>query len=618
MRRIGARVALVAVLMGWTTPASGASDMTARVTAVRIVPATDRADVLIAVDGEVQVTDFSLETPHRIVLDLRGATVQFRTPIYDRQSRAGITNLRVMQHQPDVVRVVLDLDAAREYGVIRRPGELQISVTGPGDFSPWSSGTLALEASRVDAAPTSSPPTGTSVPVGAAQPPRSRISVSFAATPINEVIAVFAEHSGRTFVFGPQVAGDITAEIANQPWDIALGKILQANGFSAVEDSTGIITIDSYKNIADRTSVEPLVSQIIPVNYAKVAELAETIKQLIAACASAPTGGAGVSGAPPAPMPTGLSTTSCGRGTVATDVKTNTIIITETASRLSDIVRYVKDLDRRTPQVAIRAKIISVDRTATQELGVSYDVGTPNTFIQSLTTRLQPGGQTPVQGNFRINLAGDAFAGVANANRLFRTSSALSLIFNTVVRGYNLTSFLDALSAEQLSDVQAEPSTTTIDNRKATLFAGSEIAFLLTPPVVPGQIQAVAPQIFRQKVGITLDVTPHVTANRQVSLEIAAGQQALLGTTEAGPSISERTANNEVLVADGETVVIAGLTQTQVSTITSGIPILMNIPWIGRIFRQERIEERKQDLLILVTPHIVDEGEVVRGMPAVP
>jgi len=181
-------------------------------------------------------------------------------------------------------------------------------------------------------------------------------------------------------------------------------------------------------------------------------------------------------------------------------VKTNTIIITETASRLSDIVRYVRDLDRRTPQVAIRAKIISVDRTATQELGVSYDVGTPATFQQGLVPRLLPGGQTPVQGSFRINLAGDAFSGVANANRLFQQSSALSLIFNTVLRGYNLTSFLDALSSEQLSDVQAEPSTTTIDNRTATLFAGSEIAFLLTPPIVPGQLQAVAPQIFRQRV----------------------------------------------------------------------------------------------------------------------
>ena len=453
------------------------------------------------------------------------------------------------------------------------------------------------------------------------QPPRSRISVSFVATPIHEVIATFAEHSGRTFIFGPQVTGAVTAEITNQPWDVALGKILQANGFTVSEDATGIITIDSYANIASRSSVEPLASQVIPVNYAKVTELAETIRQLIAACAGAAVGGASspapAVAASPAPAPIGATTasTNCGRGTVATDAKTNTIIITETTSRLADIVRYVKELDRRTPQVAIRAKIISVDRTATQELGLSYDVGSPTTFIQGLVPRYQPGTDVPIQGNFRVNFTGDAFAGVANANRLFRTSSALSLIFNTVVRGYNLTSFLDALSSEQLSDIQAEPSTTTLDNRKATLFAGSEIAFLLTPPVVPGQIQAVAPQIFRQKVGITLEVTPHVTANRQVSLEIAAGQQSLLGTTEAGPNISERTASNEVLVADGETVVIAGLTQTQVTTITSGIPILMKLPWIGRLFRQERLEERKQDLMILVTPHIVDDGETVRRAP---
>jgi type IV pilus assembly protein PilQ len=455
------------------------------------------------------------------------------------------------------------------------------------------------------------------------QPPRSRISVSFVATPIHEVIATFAEHAGRTFIFGPQVTGTVTAEIANQPWDVALGKILQANGFTATEDSTGIITIDSYANIASRTSVEPLASQVIPVNYAKATELAETIRQLIAACAS--TSGSGgttpaPTAAPPAPVvgQSASASSPCGRGTVATDAKTNTLIITEAVSRLPDIVRFVKELDRRTPQVAIRAKIISVDRTATQELGVSYDVGSPTTYIQTLAPRPAAVGEAPVQGSFRVNFTGDAFAGVANANRLFRASSALSLIFNTVVRGYNLTSFLDALSSEQLSDVQAEPSTTTIDNRKATLFAGSEIAFLLTPPVVPGQIQAVAPQIFRQKVGITLEVTPHVTANRQVSLEISAGQQSLLGTTEAGPSISERTATNEVLVADGETVVIAGLTQTQVSNVTSGIPLLMHLPWVGRLFRQERLEERKQDLMILVTPHIVDDVEGERRPPADP
>jgi type IV pilus assembly protein PilQ len=315
-------------------------------------------------------------------------------------------------------------------------------------------------------------------------------------------------------------------------------------------------------------------------------------------------------GAPPADgaAPGTPATPTCGRGTVAVEAKTNTIIVTETVSRLPEIVQYVRDLDRRTPQVAIRAKIISVDRTATQELGLSYDIGSATSYSNRLIPRGTP-------GQFTVDLGGSAFVGVANADRIFGSTSALGLIFNTAVRGYNFTAFVDALSSEQLSDVQAEPSTTTIDNRTATLFAGTEIAFLLTPPTVPGQIQAVAPQIFRQRVGISLEVTPHVTANRQVSMLIAATQQSLIGTTLAGPSINERTANNEVLVGDGETAVIAGLTQTQVTTVRSGIPYLMNLPWVGRLFSQERVEERKQDLLILVTPHIVDEGEVIRSTP---
>ena len=130
----------------------------------------------------------------------------------------------------------------------------------------------------------------------------------------------------------------------------------------------------------------------------------------------------------------------------------------------------------------------------------------------------------------------------------------------------------------------------------------------------PVMIQAVAPVIQRQKIGITLEVTPHVTANRQVSMNIVARQQSQLGVTVAGPEISERNATNEVLVGDGETAVIAGLTQTQVTRSRSGIPYLMDIPFIGRLFAQTRVAERKQDLLILVTPHIVDEGEVVRSV----
>jgi len=243
---------------------------------------------------------------------------------------------------------------------------------------------------------------------------------------------------------------------------------------------------------------------------------------------------------------------------------------------------------------------------------LSYDLGSANTFENSLVTRFSDAaGTVPVTGTYRVNLSGDGIAGVANATRQYQSTSALSLIYNMTLGGFNLTSFLDAMSSQQLTDVQAEPSVTTVDNKEATLFAGLNLKFLLTPPVVPGQIQAVAPQIQQQDVGITLRVTPHVTANRQVLMDVFAEQEVLQTVTVAGPSVAKRNSTNQVLVGDGETAVISGLTQTQIVKNRTGIPFLMNLPGIGKFFSQSDSQETKQDLLILITPHIVDEGEVV-------
>lgn len=639
MRRVRmlAPIAACALLLGASVAGAAPvarSAATATVTAVTIVPGAGRADVVLSFDGTVTVSDFVLESPHRIVVDLKGATMQLRAPSYDRVNRGGIRNVRLSQFESEVVRLVLDVDAPRDYEVLRGTNEIRISVRGADDFAPWSPSVVAArtaESERVTpvsdvadadwAAPAAAEPSFQ--PLASAQGrEQRRISVTFANRDIHDVIATFAEFSGKTFVTGSSVTGTVRfTEIVNQPWDVALQKILQANGLQAVEDSTGIITIDSYRNLAARVAAEPLVTQLVVVNYAKASQLAVTIRQLIAACSSGSAGSesgvvdvaaggetaaatpaaAAPAAAPAAPQ----QTQTCGRGVVTFEEKTNTLLITETVSRLPEIISYVKDLDVRTPQVAIKAKIIAVDRTATEEMGLSYDFGNPTSYLNALNPRGTP-------GEFTVNLGGDAFIGVANANRTFGGSAAISLIYNTVLGGNNITAFLDALSSQSLSDVQAEPSTTTIDNRKATLFAGTEIAFLLTPPAVPGQIQAIAPVIQRQKIGITLAVTPHVTANRQISMDIAATQQSLLGITVAGPEISERAATNEVLVADGETAVIAGLTQTQVTRLESGIPILSKLPWIGVLFRETRVVERKQDLLILVTPHIVDEGEIVR------
>jgi len=647
MKRVWSSAALAAML---SVPVTGrVADAAAigrdmppagSVTALSVVPGSGHADVVIAVEGpSIEIIDFTLENPRRIVVDLKGTTLGMSARLYDKVTRGGITNVRMAQWKPEIVRIVLDLDGPREYSVVRGEHDVRVSVNGPDSFSAWRIGgaraavvsdmsvTASDDAASVTAAPAASPapvpavqmdpPARSEPPAKGAAPKASepqqsqepRISVDFQDTEIRDVIISFSVFSGRTIVVGKGVAGLVTASIKDQPWDVALRSILQSQGLNALEDATGIITVDSYANIADRAKVEPLFTHVISVNYAKAETMANTVKSLLGAgCGggAAPAGGGAA-----APAAAGATTCSA-RGSASFDEKTNTVIVTETPSRLADIESYIHDLDIRTPQVSIKAKIISVDRTGTEQLGLSYDLGSANTFSNQLVTRfIDAAGTQPVAGNYRVNLSGDGLAAVANATRQYQSSSALSLIYNMTLGGFNLTSFLDALSEQQLTDVQAEPSVTTVDNKEATLFAGTNIAYLLTPPIIPGQIQATAPQIQKQDIGITLRVTPHVTANRQVLMDVYAEQQVLQDVTVAGPTVAKRNSTNQVLVADGETAVISGLTQTQIVRNRKGIPFLMNLPGIGKLFSQSDSQERKQDLLILVTPHIVDEGEVV-------
>ena len=646
-----------AAAVGREVPPAGA------VTALSVVPGSGHADVVIAVEGpSIEILDFVLENPRRIVVDLKGATLGMPARLYDKISRGGITNVRMAQWKPEIVRVVLDLDGAREYTVVREDHDVRVSVTGPVDFAAWRIGgshaavvsDVSVSAPAASNAPASAvaadpvaPPVSVppvqidppakvetpksdpvaKTPAARAEPQQSqepRINVDFQDTDIRDVITSFSVFSGRTIVVGKGVTGTVTANIKDQPWDVAMRSILQSQGLSAVEDATGIITVDSYANISDRAKVEPLYTKVIPVNYAKAEVMAATVKSLLGAgCGgggasggAASSGGAG--GAAAAAGGAGATTCSA-RGSASCDEKTNTVIVTETPSRLADIESYIHDLDIRTPQVSIKTKIISVDRTSTEQLGLSYDLGSANTFSNQLVTRfVDAAGTQAVPGNYRVNLTGDGLAGVANATRQYQSTSALSLIYNMTLGGFNLTSFLDAMSQQQLTDVQAEPSVTTVDNKEATLFAGQNIKFLLTPPIIPGQIQATAPQIQSQDIGITLKVTPHVTANRQVLMDVYTEETVLQTVTVAGPSVAKRNSTNQVLVGDGETAVISGLTQTQIVKNRTGIPFLMNLPGIGKLFSQSDSQERKQDLLILVTPHIVDEGEIIGGGPKKP
>ncbi len=676
-----------------------------RVRGIVVAPATAGAEIMLAIDSSVASTHFTLENPSRIVVDLGGANLVIRSN-YDGKPRGPVRNLHLSQYRADTVRLVIFLDGARSYMVVREGGQVRIALNAPAvAFARWGSASIGgdlssqvavdrleqlapigaeavgdtlVEVRQIDtpivkAGPqpgllgdhsgdpltARTPATVSSMAAARRRQQKPRISVSYDGTNIRDVIAAFAAFSGRTIIVGKDVAGDVTADIADKPWDVALQAILQAQGLAATEDASGIITVDSYRNLATNQALEPLVTQIIDINYSKASVLRGTVLQLLARdCTGLTTmatgrdmgmpmnqGGGGSGGQQDQTAGQGCVV----RGSVAADSATNKLIITEVPSRLPEIVARVQQLDVRTPQVAIKAKIIFVNRTGIQEIGLAYDLGTGNKqFFQQLVPRTDPntltavdtdgdgvpdatGGGRSYEGPARIALGGNALAGIANANNAIKPN-ALNLIYSTALGRYQLTAFLNALQTSSLADVQSEPSITILNNRSAEIFVGQEIPIRVIDASAGGggqsgggggggggggQGQPNAAAFFpratvsKEEAGIKLAVTPQITNNRMVLLNIKAeNSSAEIAATDVGVIFNRQRAQSQVLVADGEAAVIGGLTVTETNRFRSGIPILMNLPFVGRLFSQNSKNETKRDLLILVTPYILDDGAI--------
>ncbi len=666
MNRVWTLAAMAAVALGvgagelralqTTSPAEGS------VTALSIVPAYGRAEVVIAIDGDVEVKDFALTGPHRVVLDVHGARLRMRAAPYDRVARGGITNIRTAQNAADVVRVVLELDGARRYSVVRGSTEIRVAVAGDAqDFAAWSTGntrrsdvaagtTRSAAADAVAVAPAARPPVtpaaNTRQPVASTTMPmvgrsrsrpvemlqqQPRMTVTYTDMDIAEVIKFIASFANRTIVVGSGVEGTVTAEIHDQPWDVALQTILASRNLAAAEDPrSGIITVDSYANILAKQALEPLETRLVKVNFARAHSLVPTVGTLLSRdCGASAAGPAGSSGAATSSAGRGGCTQ---RGSIVADSATNSLLITDVPSRLEDILAYVQGLDIRTPQIAIKAKIILVNRTDIEDIGISYDLGTQRQFFNRLVQRVDPttftaidtdgdgipdaiGGGEPFSQDVNIiDLGGNSLSALGNANQRV-PSPALQLIFSTALGKFDLTAFIDALQEVQLADVQAEPHITTLDNHQARILVGQEIPVRVIDAGTGGgggggSAFPVATVEFREA-GIILTVTPQVTNNRQILMSLSAERSGLAEAgTDVGFAIDKQQATSRVLVADGQTAVIGGLTVTQVTVSKSGIPLLVDLPLIGKLFGRTVTREVKQDLLVLLTPHIVEDQDI--------
>jgi type IV pilus assembly protein PilQ len=585
MTRFYRLMVATAAIFGVTSAARADGPASGEVTGVSVQPSPGRADVIVGVRGAVEVRDFMLQNPNRLVLDIVGAKLKGNSSsVYDGVKRGGVLNLRYSQFAPNVVRVVMDLERAMDYHVERVTDAVRVSFGTDQSFVAWSSSDRRPASEpEAKASPRREPevqlPASRLIRANAGEEPR--ITVVWDRASIADVVAGFAAFSGRTIILGKDIKGEVTAEIRNQPWPQAFQAILTAQGLSAQEMAGGIIRVDNPSALASLDSLEPLETSVVRVNYAKAKDLTKSIEGSL----------------------------TKGRGKVIADDNSNSLIITDTRSKIGNLTEFVQGLDVRTPQVSIKAKLVFVDRTDIEELGVKYDLGNQNQFFNKVVQRCcDPTTGKPYEPSVNVvDLGGNAVAGVGNASGIV-ASSALDLVFSTALGGFTLTSFLSAVERADLSDIQAEPVVTTLDNRKADILVGEE-----TPVRVidasSNTADAKASVTFKET-GIRLTVTPHVTSNRQIGMELHTERSSIqpLAATDLGYTFQTQRAENQLLVNDGETAVIGGLTVTEVTNSRTGIPLLSGLPIIGKLFSFSSSKENRRDLIILVTPRIIDDG----------
>jgi len=591
LRNLAIALLVPALAAAAPAPRAAAGD----VSALRLEGRDGRTELTVQIaGGDVRWSDFSLQGPPRVVVDIQGARSGLANGRYDGIDRGGVKGVRTSQHAPDVVRVVVDLDRDLRYTVTRSGDGLKITLeSGAQAFQPWTSG--APQYARAPQAPAANPntsqvSTGTSRPAPAQQQQRSRarpITVTFENTDMRDVLATFAELTGRSIVPGSEVGG-IRVEyvtFTNQPWDLALRSLLQAYGLAAQEDpQSGIIRVDQITKLAERETLEPLVTRTFRINYVPVEEMQSTLEAL-----------------------------KSDRGSVSINKSTNTLIATDVPSVVEDFERLVGQLDVRTPQVAIQAKIVFINRTDAEDLGIVYDIkDSRGNSLNKVVSVPDPSDPTTTTNDNVVSLGGSSIAALGNANTRVQ-DPALQVLTSLVLGRYTLINFIEALQRAELSDVQAAPVVTTSSNHEAQIWVGERtpirVVDLGSTNVGTTSANA-APRATAQLVetGIRLIVTPQVTNDRRVLLQLHAERSsAAPAAGEIGVQFLQQQGDTRVMVKDGETAVIGGLTVTEVTQSRTGIPFLMDIPFLGSLFRTSHSQEVKRDLLIMVTPHIVEE-----------
>ncbi|MGE6760693.1 type IV pilus secretin PilQ [Corallococcus interemptor] len=421
-----------------------------------------------------------------------------------------------------------------------------------------------------------------------------RVSFEFKDIDIQNLLRVIAEISKRNIVVADDVAGRVTIRLRNVPWDQALDLILRTKQLGQ-EQVGNIIRIAPLKTLEEEARLrqerkkslqqqEDLLVSLVPVNYAVAADMSSRVKDVLS-----------------------------DRGSVTVDTRTNVLIIKDIRSNTEKARALVRSLDTQTPQVLIESRIVEASTTFSRALGVQWGgqtrlstaTGNPTGLIFPSTVGVTGGAGgaapgVPPQPNFAVNLPAAVGEGIGGA---------MGFAFGSAGGAVQLNLRLSAAETEGAVKTISSPKVTTLDNNTARISQGLSIPF--------SQTSAGGVNTTFVEARLSLEVTPHITQDGSILMSIQAqNNQPDPSNTGANgqPSIQRKEANTQVLVKDGDTTVIGGIYVRRGSTQSDSVPFLSKIPVLGFFFRSTEETDVRQELLIFITPRILNRQTIAQSL----
>jgi len=414
-----------------------------------------------------------------------------------------------------------------------------------------------------------------------------KLSLNFQDIEVRSVLQLIADFTGLNLVASDTVGGSITLRLQNVPWDQALDLILKTKGLDKRQNGN-VLLVAPADEIAAREKLEletnkqiaelaPIRLDIIQVNYAKAADIVSLIqadKELISS-----------------------------RGFVSSDDRTNTISVRETSAKLEEIRRLVDTWDVPVRQVSIEARIVRAQTNVSEDLGVRWG-GAVDT--KPGNDQLIIGGSQQAVGEGRTSSDGE------DGNYINDVSSLGALGVSLGVTGEGASSFaigwgsddflvdleLSALETDGKAEVVSQPRVVTADRQTATIKSGEEI------PYQEASSSGATSVSFKEAL-LSLEVTPQITPDDKIIMDLVVSQDSRGEVTAGIPSINTNEVATQVLVANGETVVLGGIFQSEVATQTTKTPFLGDVPYLGRLFKRTEHLDERAELLIFITPKII-------------